>query len=90
MLSACDDVTMSLLTRMSLFQACDTVELTSADSKTKLQHMSKMFQMYSAGEFTPGCDIWLAGICRYLNEAYSSLAVQTLRLLTTVSVMQLC
>ena len=40
--------------------------------------------MYSAGEFSTGCDIWLAGICRYLNEAYTSITTQILRLLTTV------
>lgn len=56
----------------------------SEESKLKLQHMSRMFQMYSEGEFSTGCDIWLAGICRYLNEAYSSLAVQMLTLLSTV------
>jgi hypothetical protein len=44
-----------------------------------------MFQMYSEGQFTTGCDIWLAGICRYLNEAYVSLAVPMLKLLSTVS-----
>ena len=65
-------------------QACDSVELSSLECKTKLQHMSKMFQMYSAGEFTNSCDIWLAGICRYLNEAYCSLAPEILQLLTAV------
>lgn len=59
--------------------------MVSVDCKTKLQHMSRMFQMYSDGEFTTGCDIWLTGICRYLSEAYSSLSVQMLSLLQTVN-----
>ena len=66
-------------------QACETVEFVSAECKTKLQHMSKMFQMYSNKEFTSGCDIWLAGICRYLSEAYSSMSAQVIQLLTMVS-----
>lgn len=65
-------------------QACDAVEVCSGDTKMKLQHMCRMFQMYSVGEFATGCDIWLAGICRYLHEAYSSLTIQILQLLTTV------
>jgi hypothetical protein len=65
-------------------QACEAAELLSEESKLKLQHMSRMFQMYSEGQFTTGCDIWLAGICRYLNEAYVSLAVPMLKLLSTM------
>ena len=42
--------------------------------------------MYSIGEFSTGCDIWLAGICRYLNEAYTSITMEILSLLTTVGV----
>ena len=57
-------------------QACTSVDLTSEESKTKLVHMSKMFQMYATKDFTNGVDLWLAGICRYLNDAYPPLAVK--------------
>ena len=43
-----------------------------------MMHMSKMFQMYATKDFTNGRDIWLAGICRYLNDAYTSLATKVL------------
>ena len=51
------------------------MDLASEECKTKMGHMSKMFQMYSTKEFVNGRDLWLAGICRYLNDAYTSLAV---------------
>ena len=51
-----------------------SVDLSCEDYKTKMGHMSKMFQMYSTKEFVNGCDLWLAGICRYLNDAYPPLA----------------
>ena len=57
-------------------QACTSVDLPSEESKTKMMHMSKMFQMYATKDFTNGRDIWLAGICRYLNDAYTSLATK--------------
>ena len=57
-------------------QACSSVDLPSEESKTKMMHMSKMFQMYATRDFTNGCDIWLAGICRYLNDAYASIATK--------------
>ncbi len=57
-------------------QACTSVDLPSEESKTKMIHMSKMFQMYATKDFTNGRDIWLAGICRYLNDAYTSLATK--------------
>ena len=57
-------------------QACTSVDLSSEESKTKMIHMSKMFQMYATKEFTNGRDIWLAGICRYLNDAYTTLATK--------------
>ena len=66
------------------WQACESVKLSNSDCKIKLQHMSKMFHMYKTGEFTNSCDIWLAGVCRYLNEAYCSLATEILKLLTAV------
>ena len=42
----------------------------------KLVHMSKMFQMYATQDFSNGVDLWLAGICRYLNDAYPPLSVK--------------
>ena len=57
-------------------QACTSVDLPSEEGKTKMGHMSKMFQMYSTKEFINGVDLWLAGICRYINDAYASLAVK--------------
>ena len=44
-----------------------------------MMHMSKMFQMYATKNFNNGRDIWLAGICRYLNDAYTSLATKVPR-----------
>ena len=52
------------------------MDLPSEESKTKLVHMSKMFQMYATRDFTNGVDLWLAGICRYLHDAYPPLAVK--------------
>jgi len=60
-------------------QACTSINLPSEDCKTKMGHMSKMFQMYATKEFVNGPDLWLAGICRYINDAYSSLAVKVWR-----------
>lgn len=40
--------------------------------------------MYSTRDFTNGCDLWLAGICRYLNDAYAPIASKVLGLLTEV------
>lgn len=57
-------------------QACTSVNLSSEEAKTKLVHMSKMFQMYATKDFINGCDVWLAGICRYLSDAYVPLAAQ--------------
>lgn len=57
-------------------QACTSVNLPSEECKTKMGHMSKMFQMYATKEFANGRDLWLAGICRYINDAYASLAVK--------------
>ena len=39
-------------------------------------HMSKMFQMYATKDFVNGCDLWVAGICRYINDAYPPLAAK--------------
>ena len=52
------------------------MDLPSEEGKMKMGHMSKMFQMYSTKEFVNGVDLWLAGICRYINDAYASLAVK--------------
>ena len=52
------------------------MHLSGEESKSKLVHMSKMFQMYATKDFTNGVDLWLAGICRYLNDAYPPLAVK--------------
>lgn len=67
-----------VFTDSSSLQACTSVDLPSEESKTKMMHMSKMFQMYATKDFTNGRDIWLAGICRYLNDAYTSLATKVL------------
>lgn len=47
--------------------------------------MTKMLQMYATKEFSNGCDLWLAGICRYLNDAYTSLASDLLGQMAEVS-----
>ena len=52
------------------------MDLPSEESKTNMMHMSKMFQMYTTKDFTNGRDIWLAGIHRYLNDAYTSFATK--------------
>lgn len=59
-----------------LVQACMSADLPGEDCKTKMGHMSKMFQMYATKKFVNGRDLWLAGICRYLNDAYVPLAVK--------------
>ena len=69
-------ITMYLCIIKLFIQACTSVDLSSEESKTKMIHMSKMFQMYATKEFTNGRDIWLAGICRYLNDAYTTLATK--------------
>ena len=66
-------------------QACTTVNLPSEESRTKLVHMTKMLQMYATKEFSNGCDLWLAGICRYLNDAYAPIASDLLGLMAEVS-----
>ena len=48
-------------------------------------HMTKMLQMYATKEFSNGCDLWLAGICRYLNDAYAPIASDLLGLMAEVS-----
>ena len=48
-----------------------------------MMHMSKMFQMYATKDFANGREIWLAGICRYLNDAYTSLATKVHFILST-------
>ncbi len=60
-------------------QACMSIDLPGEESKTKMGHMSKMFQMYSTKNFTNGRDLWLAGICRYLSDVYTPLAVKVSR-----------
>lgn len=57
-------------------QACMSVDLPLEECKTKMEHMSKMFQMYATKEFVNGRDLWLAGICRYLNDAYPPLTIK--------------
>ncbi len=56
-----------------------SIDLPGEESKTKMGHMSKMFQMYSTKNFTNGRDLWLAGICRYLSDVYTPLAVKVSR-----------
>jgi len=53
-----------------------SADLPGEECKTKISHMSKMFQMYATKEFVNGRDLWLAGICRYLSDAYMPLAVK--------------
>ena len=65
-------------------QACDCVELPSNEGKVKMVHMSKMFQMYSTHEFTANCDVWVSGVCRYLNDVYAPIAASILSLMTDV------
>lgn len=65
-------------------KACDHAVVDTEEARTKILHMGKMFQMYSTREFTNGCDVWLAGICRYLNGAYATLAGRILSLLAEV------
>ena len=60
------------------------MELPSNEGKVKMVHMSKMFQMYSTHEFTANCDVWVSGVCRYLNDVYAPIAASILSLMTDV------